>query len=164
MLTADHPNAIWLASVYRGGEAIRKDSSLSDEERNVRQAEHRAAAIERLAPDFVMHTGGYRLAATGGLAFMGAYAKRRSELAGEDTVPVEIYQILADDHFGIIYGRFCTRRGDDVWERSGMGAWRFEDGLAVEHWEIGDARAWDSFYLAADPDLTDGQAVEYWSR
>jgi hypothetical protein len=28
VLTADHRNALWLASVYRGGEAIRKDSSL----------------------------------------------------------------------------------------------------------------------------------------
>lgn len=164
MLTPDHPNALWLASVYRGGEAIRKDLSLSDEERQAQQARHRAAAIERLAPGFVIHTGGYRLAATGGLSFMGAYANRRSQLSGEDTVPLEIYQILADDHYGIIYGRFCTRRGDDVWERPGMGAWRFEEGLAVEHWEIGDAHAWDSFYLAADPDLIDGQAAEYWSR
>jgi len=165
VLTADHPNAVWLASVYGDGEAIRKDPNLSDEERQARQAQHVASSIGRLSPDFVMHTGGLRLAATaGGLAFMAAYSSRRSKLSGEDTVPLEIYQVLADDHFGIIYGRFVTHRGDEVWERSGMGAWRFENGLAVEHWEIGDARAWDAFYLAVDPDVTDGQAVEYWSR
>lgn len=164
MLTEDHPNALWLSELYRGGEAIRTDPSLSDRERQTRQSRHREAAIAKLHPDFVIHTGGYRLAATGGLEFMGSYAQRRAQLSGEDTVPVEIYEIVADDHYGIIYGRFQTRRGDEVWERTGMGVWRFEDALAVEHWEIGNARAWDRFYLAADSDLTDGRALEYWTR
>src|SRR3546814_10905050 len=54
-------------------------------------------------------------------------------------------------------------RSDHVWERVGMGAWRFENGIAVEHWELSNGPAWDAFYLAADPDFS-GNAIEYWSR
>jgi hypothetical protein len=164
VLRADHPNAIWLAGLYGDGKAIMEDPALSDEEREERLVRHRDAVIERLSPDFVIHTGGLRLAATGGLAFMRAYAKRRSELSSEDTVSLELYDVLADDHYGITYARFRTRRDDRVWERPGMGAWRFEGGLAVEHWELPDGRGWDDFYLATDGDLVDGDAVGYWSR
>src|SRR3546814_17134511 len=72
-------------------------------------------------------------------------------------------QIRADDAYGILHFRSRTVRGDHVWERVGMGAWRFENGIAVEHWELSNGPAWDAFYLAADPDFS-GNAIEYWSK
>ena len=45
------------------------------------------------------------------------------------------------------------------------GLWRFEDGIAVEHWEIAsDPAQWDRFFLAADPTFTEGTAEEFWMR
>ena len=149
MLRADHPNALWLADLYRPAEG--------DED----TAQRVEAVMRRVSPEFAIHTGGVRLATTGGLAFVPSYLQRRAELGGP--TPVEIYQILADDDFGVIYARFRAERGSESWEAPGMGAWRFEAGLAVEHWELPDGRAWDRFYLPAGTELPDGQVAEYWS-
>ena len=45
-----------------------------------------------------------------------------------------------------------------------MGAWRFRDGLAVEHWELSDGPVWDEFFLAGDPTSFTGSAQEFWTR
>ena len=146
-LRADHPNALWLADLY----------SPADGQDDAQRVE---AVMRRVSPDFVIHTGGIRLATTGGLAFMRRYAQRRAELGGP--APVEIYQILADDHFAIIYARFRAERGSEVRELPGMGAWRFDAGMAVEHWEMPDGPDWDRFYLPAHTELSNEQAAQYW--
>jgi hypothetical protein len=117
--------------------------------------------MQRLSPELVVHTGGVKLSTTGGAAFLPVYAQRRAKLAGGPTTPVAVYLVLADDEYGIIYMRVRHQQGD---EHPAMGAWRFEDGLAVEHWELGNGQAWDEFYLGADPTLKDGDAYEYWTR
>jgi hypothetical protein len=149
MLRADHPNAVWLAGLYR------VDVETADSQRV-------ADVLPRLSPEFVIHTGGVRLATTGRLEFLQTYTRRRAELGAP--VPVEIYQILADDSFAIIYAKFRVERDGTVWDAPGMGAWRFEDGLAVEHWEIPDGHRWDEFYLRAEPAAQGQTATDYWSR
>jgi predicted SnoaL-like aldol condensation-catalyzing enzyme len=164
MLSDTHPNALWLAALYRGGETISTDPSLGADERIRRQQEHTSEMIERMSPDMVIHTGGVRLAATGGMDFFRHYAKRRASLADANVEPLEIDQILADDHYGIIHGTFRTSRGEWEWTRVGMGAWRFSDGVAVEHWELSNGPAWDEFFLAGDPTSFTGSAQEFWTR
>lgn len=164
MLTPDHPNALWLAELYRPLRPEAASSELSAVELDRLRAEHVAKHMERMSPDLIIHTGGVRLAATGDMAFMKAYARRRAALSdGGDVSIVAVNQILADDAYGILHFRSRTVRGDHVWERVGMGAWRFENGIAVEHWELSNGPAWDAFYLAADPDFS-GNAIEYWSK
>jgi hypothetical protein len=163
MLTPDHPNALWLAELYRLHEPG-VDAGLSLEELDRRHADHVAKHMKRMSPDLVVHTGGVRLATTGDMAFMKAYARRRASLSdGGDVSILAINQILADDTYGILHFHSRTRRGDHVWERVGMGAWRFENGVAVEHWELSNGPTWDAFYLAGDPDFN-GNADEYWTR
>lgn len=164
MLRPDHPNARWLADLYGRSAELANDESLDPQERERQIAAHQATVMERLSPNMVVHTGGVRLAAVGDVAFLRAYGRRRTELGSASSTPVEIYQVLADDHYGIIYARVRSERAETVWERPAMGAWRFEDGLAVEHWELPNGPAWDEFYLAVDASLVDGDAHEYWMR
>jgi hypothetical protein len=164
MLSDTHPNAAWLADLYRGGAAIATDPSISEAERLRRQHEHTSQVMERMSPDMVIHTGGVRLAATGGMEFMRRYVVRRASLADANVQPLELDEILADDHYGIIHGTFRTSRGETSWTRVGMGAWRFEDGVAVEHWELSNGPAWDEFFLAGDPAPFTGSAEEFWTR
>ena len=164
MLTPDHPNALWLAEMYRPHKPDAADANLSTEELDRRHAEHVAKAMQRMSPNMIVHTGGVRLAVTGDLAFLKAYGRRRASLSdGGDVSIVAVNQILADDTYGILHFKSRTVRGDHVWERTGMGAWRFEDGIAVEHWELSNGPMWDAFYLAGDPDFN-GDAFEYWTR
>lgn len=163
MLTSDHPNALWIAGLYHGMAAIETDPACDHAER-----EHRTNALlaeygKRMSPDLIIHTGGVRLAVTGDMAFMRQYGRRRSSLSDSST-PLVLDQILADDFYGIIHGTFRTVRGDEVWERIGMGAWRFDNGLAVEHWELSNGPKWDAFYLAADPEFGDGTGRDFWTR
>jgi hypothetical protein len=164
MLSDTHPNALWLAELYRGGAAVATDPGLGEEERLRRQREYTSEVMERMSPDMVIHTGGVRLAATGGMDFLHRYVKRRASLADANVEPLEIDQILADDHYGIVHGTFRTSRGERTWTRIGMGAWRFEDGLAVEHWELANGPVWDEFFLAGDPAPFTGSAQEFWTR
>lgn len=164
MLTPDHPNALWLTELYRLHKPDPAHTDLPTEELDRLHAEHVAKAMARMSPDLIVHTGGVRLAVTGGMAFLKAYGRRRSSLSdGGDVSIVAINQILADDTYGILHFQSRTVRGDHVWERVGMGAWRFEDGVAVEHWELSNGPKWDAFYLAADPNFN-GNATEYWMR
>jgi hypothetical protein len=163
-MTADHPNAVWLADMYGTGMAIANDASLDNEAKAAKAAAHAADAAKRMSPEILIHTGGVRLAATGGYDFLQAYARRRGSLSKGNVGVAEIYQVLADDHYAIIYARFRSERDGEVWERPGLGAWRFQDGLAVEHWELPDGRAWDEYYLSADDSLIEGNAAEYWTR
>lgn len=148
MLRADHPHALWLTDLYR------VDESAQD-------AERVAGALARMSPDFVIHTGGIQLAATGRMDFMLAYGQRRAELGGP--APVEIYQILADDNFAIIYALYRSERDGKAWEAPGLGVWRFKDGMAVEHWELPDGEQWDAFYLDGQPADAARSAIDFWS-
>lgn len=165
MLTADHSNALWLAEMYGVDQKLDDlDASLTTEERDRRHAEHVAKHMERMSPDLIIHTGGVRLAVTSDMAFMKLYARRRASLSDSGDVAIlAINQILADDTYGILHFRSRTTRGEHVWERDGMGAWRFEDGIAVEHWELSNGPKWDAYYLEGDPDFN-GDAIEYWTR
>ncbi|WP_116998258.1 hypothetical protein [Desertimonas flava] len=163
MMTDTHPNAVWLAEAYRGGAAIAVDPALDADERARRQKEHQQSIISRMSPDMVIHTGGVRLAVTAGMDFLGKYHKRRAMLADANVQPVEIDQILADDHYGIVHGTFRTTRGHEVWTRVGLGAWRFENQVAVEHWELANGPRWDEWFLSGDPEFN-GSALEFWTR
>jgi hypothetical protein len=164
MLTKDHPNAKWLDGLYRGTTEIEANPALSEEEREERKAAHLKEVWKRISPDLVIHTGGVRLATTGDMAFLRVYSQRRTSLTNGDVRPLALNQILADDHYGIIHGVFRTARGDEIWDRVGMGAWRFEDGLAVEHWELSNGPKWDSFFLAGDPDFDPASGMEFWTK
>ncbi|PRY19657.1 hypothetical protein [Pseudosporangium ferrugineum] len=164
LLSETHPNALWLADLYRGGAEITADPGLGEQERLRRHQEHISEVMKRMSPDFVIHTGGVRLAATGGMDFLRRYTKRRAGLADANVEPIGFDQILADDHYGIVHGTFRTSRGDWTWTRVGMGAWRFKDGVAVEHWELSDGPTWDEFFLAGDPAAFTGSAEEFWTH
>lgn len=164
MLTSDHPNAIWLTGLYRGTSEIEADPGFTETEREERKSAHLAEIWKRLSPDFVIHTGGVRLAVTGDIEFLRTYSQRRTSLADGDVRPLKLDQIMADDHYGIVHGTFRTARGAEVWERVGMGAWLFKDGLAVEHWELSDGPRFDAFYLSGDPDFQPGSAMEFWTK
>ena len=94
---------------------------------------------------------------------MRAYGERRSALSKGTFRAIEIDQILANDSFGVLHGTFAAERAGTTVKFIGMGVWRFENGLAVEHWEIPAGDAWDNFFLAAYPDFK-GTAEQFWSK
>lgn len=163
MMTETHPNAQWLSAVYRGGAAIASDPSLEEDERARLEREHARSIIARMSPDMIIHTGGVRLTVTAGVDFLNKYHKRRAMLSDANVQPLGFDQILADDHYGIVHGTFRTARNGVVWTRVGMGAWRFEDGIAVEHWELSNGPKWDEFFLDEESDFN-GSALEFWTR
>jgi predicted SnoaL-like aldol condensation-catalyzing enzyme len=162
MLSSDHPNAIWLATQYRGRMALATDPGLDEETRERLVAEHQREMFTSVSPDWIIHTAGRRLAASGDLEFAAAMGRRRAELAPEFIL--EVGEVVADDHFGIIHLSYRICRGERVMEGTSFGVWRFEDGMAVEHWEMSPAREWDEFFLDADPEFTEGTAVEFWTK
>ena len=160
MMTPHHPNAIWLRELYEGVIRIQNDQTLAPHLREEMQLAHQRAAFAKVSPDFVIHTGGARLAATGTGAFIQAYGARRTAIAGESFRLLETDQILADDHYGI--ARITTRleqNGESV-EFIGLGGWRFEGDLAVEHWELVPGHLWDEAFLIADPEFS-GEARDF---
>ena len=134
------------------------------EEREKAERRHVEAIISRFAPNFLIHTAGLRLAAIGDRDFLMQYGKRRSSLCDKNIEALQGSQILADDHYGIVRAVFRSSRGDKVWERVGLGAWRFENGLAVQHWELGDAEKWDEFFISGDPDFAFQTGREFWLK
>jgi hypothetical protein len=164
MKLADHPNAVWLRSLYVEGAAIKHDLSLSAEERRANFNDHVRSTMSSLAPNFTIHTGGCRLAAAGGLEFMHAYSARRAHLSRGTFRSVEILEIVADDNWACITGRFEASIPTARLDTLGMGVWRFSDRRAVEHWELPDSTAFDDFFLTADPVLDPETAIDYWTR
>lgn len=163
MLCADHPNAMWLSELYRGMAAIVADAELDEAQREQRTAAHMAEQFKRISPQFVIHTGGVKLSATGDLRFMQKYGRRRESLCDSNTM-LSVDLILADDEYGIVHLVARTTRGDEIMEGVGMGAWRFENGFAVEHWELPNGPKWDAFFLAGDPDFQTDSATEFWTK
>ena len=161
MMTADHPNARWLADLYEGVVRIQNDTTLESATREQMQLAHQRSAFAKVSPDFVIHTGGVRLAATGQGAFTQAYGARRMAIAGDSFRLLEVDQILADDLYGI--ARILTRleRNGKGEEFIGMGGWRFEGDMAVEHWEIVPGPLWDEAFLVADREFR-GDARNFW--
>lgn len=161
MMTADHPNALWLSHLYEGVIRIQNDHSLEPEVREEMQLAHQRSAFARVSPQFVIHTGGVRLAATGDGTFTQAYGARRMAIAGDSFRLLDVDQILADDHYGI--ARITTRleRDGKAEEFIGVGGWRFEGDFAVEHWEMVPGQLWDEAFLIADPQF-DGEARDFW--
>lgn len=161
MMTADHPNALWLAHLYEGVIAIQNDDTLAPSVREEKQVAHQRSAFAKVSADFVIHTGGVRLAATGDAAFTQAYGARRMAIAGDGFRLLGVDQILADDHYGI--SRILTRleRKGQAEEFIGIGGWRFEGNQAVEHWEMVPGKLWDEAFLATEPDF-EGEARDFW--
>src|SRR3546814_16038670 len=115
MLTPDHPNALWLAEMYRGGQS--DQTGLSEEERNRFHAKHLAKYMARMSPDLIIHTDGVRLAATGDMAFMKAYGRRRPALSERsDVLNVAVNQVLSDHTNGILNFHSRTVRGTTLLE------------------------------------------------
>jgi hypothetical protein len=165
MMSDDHPNARWLAQMYQNQIVDAAElPALSEDERRQRQLERGQAWGSRMAPEFVVHTGGIQLGATGGLAFLGAYGPRRSSLSETNLLPLQVHQVLADDRYGFLTFTFRAKRADREWVSTAVSSWRFEDGMAVEHWELVDGPAWDDFFTAGDPDFEFRTAEEFWTK
>ena len=163
MLTADHPNAKWLHQLYFGAAAIENDSALTAETRKAKKAEHIKLMTSRMSPGWVIHTGGIKLAATVTSDWISEYHDRRKALTNGTFRAIRIDQILADDLYGIIYGTFAAEQNGEAIEMMGVGAWRFENDLVVEHWEMPPGDVWDDLFLAGDPDFQ-GTAEEFWRK
>jgi ketosteroid isomerase-like protein len=71
------------------------------------------------------------------------YVGRRAVVAKEkeliwltdNTLVMDVGQIVADDHFGAVLGVLRAHRDGDAVAVPFCGLWRFRDGLIVEHWE-----------------------------
>jgi hypothetical protein len=163
MLTADHPNALWLSDLYRGSEKIIHDPALNEAGRAEGLQQLLAKSNDRMSPDLILHTGGLVFRATLRGEDVDKYRKRRASLV--ELFPIEVYEILADDRNAIVNSKFrLTRKVDSVvWERIGLGMWRFSDGVAVEHWETPDAHEWDAFIRPTDPAF-EGTGAEFWTK
>jgi hypothetical protein len=163
MLSADHPNAAWLREMYTGGEAIEADPNLSQDEKQARMAEHLRKITERFSPDFVVHTGGIKTAAVGGHAFAMAYGAKRKQLTEETFRPVDIKMVIADDQYGILDVSARAEVAGREFLIRGIGVWRFEEGLLVEHWEVAPGQMWDEMLLTNAPDF-EPPAEEYFLK
>lgn len=161
MMTADHSNALWLTHLYRGVIDIQSDMTLTSAERDEKQLAHQRSAFARVSPAFVIHTGGVRLAAAGEGAFTHAYGARRMAIAGDSFRLLDVDQVLADDLYGIARIRTRLERNGTGEEFIGIGGWRFEGEMAVEHWEMVPGQLWDEAFLVADPEF-DGDARDFW--
>lgn len=76
---------------------------------------------------------------------------------------VNVDHVIADDLFALIYATAIGMRNSKSYESKGIGAWRFDGDLAVEHWEISHGELWDQMLLADDTNLN-GTAEEFWLR
>jgi hypothetical protein len=158
-LRPDHPNAVMMNKLYRSTQHVPETETQEEAQKRVAETMKSVG----LPPNFVIHTGGVKLAATGGMDFMKKYSARRGSLCDRNVVPLEVIQVIANDTYGIVVARFQTSRNGQVWERVGVGAWRFEDGVPVEHWELANGPKWDAFFLGGDPEFK-GTAEEFWTK
>lgn len=163
-MSPDHPNAQFLRDVYETMARVKSDQSLDPATREQRIAAIVADVRTKTSPDCVTHTGGIELAAIGDMAFAAIMQRRRAALSANTFTPSGRFTILADDDYGIVRGQYTAERNGVREEWEGMGVWRFDQGVAVEHWEIGPSRSWDAYFLAGDPTFTGGTAEEFWRR
>lgn len=161
MMTEDHPNALWLKHLYEGVIAIQSDPTLDPAARDAKQVAHQRAAFARVSPNFVIHTGGVRLAATGDGVFTHAYGARRTAIAGDSFRLLKVEQVLADELYGIVSLVTRLERVGRPEDFIGIGGWRFEGDMAVEHWEMVPGPLWDEAFLVADPQFA-GDARDFW--
>lgn len=161
MMTPDHPNALWLAHLYRGVIDIQSDQTLEPSVRDAKQVAHQQSAFARVSSAFVIHTGGVRLAATGDAAFTQTYGERRMAIAGDSFRLLNVDQILADDLYGIVRVVGRLERSGKAEEFVSIGGWRFEGEMAVEHWEMVPGQLWDEAFMVANPQF-EGDARDFW--
>ena len=71
----------------------------------------------------------------------------------DDTLVMDVQDMQANDHFGAVIGTLRARLHGREMAMPFCGLWRFQDGLAVEHWENAyDAGTFGRFLM--------GQAVD----
>jgi|GEM_PF-2915027 len=165
MLSPDHPNAQLIMSFYGAMAAAMESTSDDTEARTAAFAEIAGKMQQILAPDFIIHTGGVRLATTGDMGFMMLMGKRRNMLSGETFRPVGVPYIVADDHFAFVRAQFVGERDGVPFNEESAGAWRFNAaGQAAEHWELANSPDFDDFFIGSDPDFEFTSAKEFWLK
>jgi hypothetical protein len=139
------------------------DEALSPEQRQAMLLELAEQTEQMLAPDFVMHTCGIRLAASGGRKFQRAMGLRRQKLGRYRHV--ETVSVVADDVYAVVRGVFGAEHGDRNYRQETMTTWRFdEEGRAAETWENANGRVWDDFWIGCDPDFVFTSGEEFWLK
>ncbi len=165
MMSPDHPNAVLLARHYEAMASAIDTEGLDDEARRSAYEEVARQVAALLAPDFVIHTCGIRLAATGGRELTMAMGQRRNSLCGNTFRPVSGLTIIADDTYAVVRGVFEAEHGGRRYRHEGMGTWLFnDDGQAIEHWEHAPGQLWDDFFIGCDPDFAFSSGEEFWHR
>lgn len=165
MLSPQHPNAQTLSSYYSAMSVALHDphSNLAARESAFAEIAHKVSQL--LAPDFLIHTGGIRLATTGDRDFTMAMGKRRNILSGGTFRPARPPLIVADDVYAFVRGSFTGQSNGLQFDQESAGAWRFNsDGQATEHWELGASRAFDDFFIGCDPDFAFSSGREFWLK
>src|SRR5687768_12106342 len=125
MLSADHPNARILSSIYDAMSAVLNDSSSDLTARHAAFTSIAEELQQLLTPDFLIHTGGDRLATTGDRHFMSIMGKRRNLLSGGTFRPTRSPLIVADDTYAFVRGTFAAEHNGLRFEEEVGGAWRF---------------------------------------
>ena len=164
-MTPDHPHARLLAQHYAAmATALHPGQSASDGRAEAFTTVAKQV-VQLLAPDFVIHTGGIRLAAHGGREFTMAMGQRRNALSGGPFRPRGELSIVADDSYAFVRGVFSAESNGRTYLAEGAGAWRFNEiGQATEHWELGPGREFDEFFIGCDPDFAFASAEEFWLK
>jgi ketosteroid isomerase-like protein len=52
-----------------------------------------------------------------------------------DTLVMDVEEIVANDHFGAVFGTLVARFDGQRFAQAFCGLWRFRDGWITEHWE-----------------------------
>lgn len=162
-MSPDHPNARRLAGYY-AAMARAMDAAASDADRQVAFMEIVEQMGELFAPDFVIHTAGVRLAASGDREFAAAMGRRRNELSGHTFRPVGTPAVVADDQYAVVRTTVHAQRDGMTLSENGMGVWRFAGDRATEHWEISDGLRFDKFFIGGDPDFEFSTGEEFWLK
>ncbi len=110
-LRPDHPNAVMMNKLYRSTQHVPETETQEEAQKRVAETMKSVG----LPPNFVIHTGGVKLAATGGMDFMKKYSARRGSLCDRNVVPLEVIQVIANDRRGPL---------PDIPQRAGLGTCR----------------------------------------
>ena len=90
------------------------------------------------ADEIVLHTADPSDAGGTGIVSgkQAVVAKERELIAlTENTLFMDVQDIIANDYFGAVTGILRAHREDSVLAVPFCGLWRFKGGLIVEHWE-----------------------------